>query len=162
MPPLPHPADPAGRRLHGRRRGATLIEVLWACVILAVIAIAAGSFVSLSSGLVSVTRNHRIAVEAANSRLEDIRASGFDAVKPSTQTYATNYISRSGSSWQVSTTNPNESLWIQGRNYPIITTVQYVDIDGGSATYDVLRINVSVLYRQNEPNRVQLWAYMGP
>lgn len=162
MNPPPHPLDPAVVGRLRSRRGTTLIEILWACLILAVIAVAAGSFVSLSGGLVSVTRNHRIALEAANSRLEDIRASGFDAVKPSTQTYATNYISRSGSSWQVTSSNPNEVLWIQGHNYPINTTVQYIDIDGGSASYDVLRITVSVLYRKNEPNRVQLWAYMGP
>jgi len=154
--------SPEPVRRAAARRGATLIEVLWTCVILAVVALAAGSFVSLSTGTVSVTRNHRLGLEAANSRLEDLRSAGFDAVKPSTQNYVTNYIRWSGSAWVRSTSNPGEVLTILGQTYPIITTVVYVDINGGPVSYDVLHVAVVVKYRKNEPNTVRLWTYIGP
>lgn len=144
------------------RRGTTIIEVLWTCVILAVVALAAGAFVSLSTGTVSVTRNHRLGLEAANSRLEDLRSAGFDAIKPSTLNYTTNYLSWSGSAWTKTLTNPGEVLTILGQNYPIITTACYMDINGGAASYDVLHVSVVVKYRKNEPNMVRLWAYIGP
>ncbi|MBU4460839.1 MAG: hypothetical protein KJ579_09755 [Verrucomicrobia bacterium] len=159
---LPRNSRDARRRLRSSRRGSTLVEVIWTCVILAVIALAAGAFVSLSSGTVSVTRNHRLGLEAANSRLEDIRSAGFDAVKPETLSYTTNYLSWSGSAWVRTLTDPGEVLTILGQSYPIVTSLCYVDINGGSASYDVLYVSVYVKYRKNEPNTVRLWAYIGP
>lgn len=152
----------ARRRLRSGRRGSTLVEILWTCVILAVITLAAGAFVSLSSGTVSVTRNHRLGLEAANSRLEDLRSAGYDAIKPATLSYTTNYLSWSGSAWVRTLTDPGEVLQILGQNYPIITSMCYVDSDGGAASYDVLYVSVLVKYRKNEPNTVRLWAYIGP
>ena len=144
------------------RRGTTLIEVLWTCIILAIVALAAGAFVTLAGGTVSVTRNHRLGLEAANSRLEELRSAGFNAVRPTTLSYATNYLSRSGESWAHSSTDPGEVLRILGENYPIITTVCYVDTNGGSPSYDILYVSVLVKYRKNEPNTVKLWTYIGP
>lgn len=152
----------SSRRPRSGRRGSTLVEVIWTCVILAVITLAAGAFVSLSSGTVSVTRNHRLGLEAANSRLEDLRSAGFDAVKPLTLSFTTNYLSWSGSAWVRTLTDPGEVLTILGQSYPIITSLCYVDIDGGSPSYDVLYVSVLVKYRKNEPNTVRLWAYIGP
>ncbi len=159
---LPRNNRDARCRLRSGRRGSTLVEVIWTCVILAVISLAAGAFVSLSSGTVSVTRNHRLGLEAANSRLEDIRSAGFDAVKPTTLSYTTNYLSWSGSAWVRTLTDPGEVLTILGQSYPIVTSLCYVDINGGGASYDVLYVSVYVKYRKNEPNTVRLWAYIGP
>jgi type II secretory pathway pseudopilin PulG len=158
----PHRSNPDSARRPAGRRGTTIVEVLWTCVILAVVALAAGSFVSLSTGIVSVTRNHRLGLEAANSRLEDLRSAGFDAVKPPTENFTTNYLTWSGSAWVHSPTDPGEVLTILGQSYPIITTVVYVDKNGGSASYDVLHASAFVKYRKSEPNTVRLWAYIGP
>lgn len=156
----PHDAPAAGARMV--RSGSTLVEVLWAVGLLALMAIAAGSFVSMSSGVVSVTRNQRMALEAANSRLEDIRSAGFNAVRPTNLNFATYYLSRDGDAWRISNTDPQETLWIQGRAYPIVTTLQYMDASGGQTACEMLQVTVTVFYRQNEPNKVQLWAYVGP
>lgn len=147
---------------HVRRRGATLVEVIWACVILAIIVIAAGSFVSLSSGMVSVARNQRVAIEFAQSRLEELRSAGFDAIKPPSENYTLYYLSRVAGGWQHSLTDPGEVIRMLGYNYPITTTVRYLGVDGGAPSYDIVEARVVVRYRRNQPNSVTLWAYFGP
>ncbi|MCX7819314.1 MAG: type II secretion system GspH family protein [Kiritimatiellae bacterium] len=144
------------------RRGATLVEVIWASLLLAVIAIAAGAFVALSSGMVAIARNQRTAIEFAHSRLEELRSAGFDAIKPTSQDYITYYLRRTPTGWQHSLTDPGEVIRMLGYDYPITTTVRYVDVDGGAPSYDVLEARVVVKYRRNEPNSVTLWAYFAP
>ncbi len=145
------------------QRGTTLVEVLWAVILLTVLAIAAGTFVSLSSGMMAVSRNQRTAVEIANSRLEDLRSAGFNSIKPPTQSYAVFYVRpRAGGGWDHFSSDPGETVRMLGWDYPIFTTIQYVDIDGGAPSYDVVQVNVAVRYRVQEPNTVRLWAYLGP
>ncbi len=152
------------RREIGRawRRGATLVEVLWASALLAIIVIAAGAFVSLSNGMVAVARNQRTALEFAHSRLEELRAAGFDAIKPPSDSYTLYYLTPTSSGWQHSLTDPGEVIRMLGYDYPITTTVRFVDVDGGAPSYDVVEARVVVKYRRNEPNSVTLWAYLGP
>ncbi len=156
----------AGRRrldgIRGRGRGATLVEVLWAAALLAIIVIAAGAFVSLSSGMISVARNQRTAVEFAHSRREALRSARSDAIKPPSASYTVYYLTRTSSGWQHSLTDPGEVIRMLGYDYPITTTVRFVDVDGGDASYDVVEARVVVKYRRNEPNSVTLWAYIGP
>jgi len=135
---------------------------LWATVLLAILVIAAGSFVSLSSGMVALARNQRTAVEFAHSRLEDLRSAGFDAIKPPSLDYTTYYLRRSADGWQHSLTDPGEIVRMLGYDYPMTTTVRYVDLDGGDPSYDLLEVRVVVKYRRLEPNSVSLWAYIGP
>ncbi len=144
------------------RRGVTLIEVLWACLLLMVLAIAAGSFISLSSGTLAVSRNERVALELCNSRLEELRSAGFDAIKPPSENYNVYYLVRSGDTWVRSLTDPGEVVQLGGWTYPISTRVQYVDLGGEGDSYDAVLATVEVRYRRNEPNRVSLWAYFTP
>jgi prepilin-type N-terminal cleavage/methylation domain-containing protein len=54
------------------RAGATLIEVMLASVILAVIALAGGAFIVRSRADIALQKNRRVAVELVNARLEEL------------------------------------------------------------------------------------------
>lgn len=137
-----------------------------ATVLLAVIAIAGGSYLYQSRAGVSIQRNKRIAFEIANSRIEDVRASNYDDVKPSPGNgFSIRYLTppaTPGNPWNVTASNPNETVNINGLSLPITTTVQYMDVDGGSATRDYLRIVVNVGYRLNSAERVTLETFYAP
>lgn len=55
-----------------RIAGATLIEIMIASVILAVVALAGGAFVVRSRADIALQKNRRVAVELANARLEEM------------------------------------------------------------------------------------------
>ena len=55
-----------------QRRGSTLIEVMLASVILAILALAGGAFIHRSRADIALQKNRRVAVELANERLEEV------------------------------------------------------------------------------------------
>ena len=57
--------------------GSTLLEVMIACLIMMVIAVAGGAYVSQSRGLLAAHRNRLIAMDKAKSRLEELRATPY-------------------------------------------------------------------------------------
>lgn len=85
------------------KRGGTLIEVMMACVVLAVIAMAGGAYVYQSMGTLAVHRDRSVAVAMANSRMEELRNTPFSDLTNISgfvmSGSATNWIKRSGSSW---------------------------------------------------------------
>lgn len=147
----------------GSRSGATLIEILVACLILAVVAVGTAACLSLSQGATAVQRNRRTAMELANSRLEELRAASYDSIKPS-QNYSVYYITRQASgTWTTpTTTDPGETVSVNGATKPITTKVQFVDADGGAATYDCLRLTVTVQYGRNASDGVTLETLESP
>ncbi len=54
------------------RTGATLIEVMLASVILAILALAGAAFIYRSRADIALQKNRRVAVELANARLEEV------------------------------------------------------------------------------------------
>ena len=148
--------------MHTARGGSTLVEVIVACVILAVIAIATASCLYLARGGTTVQRNRRSAMELANSRMEELRSAAYPSIAPPTLTYAVQYLDRIGGVWHASATDPNETVVIGGIARPMVTTVQYVDADGGSASYDCLRLKVVVQYRGNAGDVVILETIESP
>ncbi len=54
------------------RRGATLVEVMLASMVLAVLALGGGAFVYRSRAEIALQKSRRVAVELANARLEEL------------------------------------------------------------------------------------------
>ncbi len=138
------------------RSGATLVEVVMAILLLSILAVAGAASMNLSRGMASVQKNHRTALEIASGRLEDVRAAGYASIRPSASNYNAYFLSRTGANWVVSSSNPGETVLVNGRSRPMVTTVQYVDIDAGSASYDAVRVWVSLQYHGNTSSVVVL------
>ena len=144
------------------RSGTTLVEVLVSCLILAVIAVGTGACLSLSRTGAAVQRNRRTAMELANSRMEEIRGALYAAIVPPVASYDTYYLDFITGAWRVSATDQGETVTLGGRSRPMVTTVQYMDVDGGPASYDCLRISVSVQYRDTARDAVTLQTVRSP
>ena len=115
------------KRMRARRRdGATLIEVMLASIILAILALAGGAFVYRSRADIALQKNRRVAVELVNARLEALM---YD------WTYA--------DVAAVVGTSLDETLTINGRgSYRRRTTVEATD----AAHDECLRIIVQMQY----------------
>ncbi|MEI6971111.1 MAG: prepilin-type N-terminal cleavage/methylation domain-containing protein [bacterium] len=144
-------------RLHGGRDGATLVEVLIAVVILAVMAVGSAAYLHLSRSNLAVQRNKRTALEAGNARMEEMRTTSYTAMTGLLPLdYSLRYLRRTAGTWVASTTDPGETVNINGSILPITTTVRFVDIDGGPASYDCIAMVVKVAYRPNIADRIIL------
>jgi len=153
-----------GSHSEGRRKtGATLVEVVMAGLLLALLAVAGGAYLYHSRATIAAQRDKRAALDAANSMLEAVRASNYDDVKPpDPPDYGMYYLSVQGGAWFHSTSDPGDTVVINGKNLPRETTVQYVDVDGGAPSYDCLRLIVNVGYRLNSADRVALETLYAP
>ena len=127
------------------RAGTTLIEIMVAIILLTVIALSSSVCLRYSQSLNNVQRDHRLAMERANGRLDELRAATVTDISP-TNDYAVYYLDRISGNWRISSANPGETFPLSGQPRPIITTIQYVDIDGSSNSFDCLRINVRAQY----------------
>ncbi len=145
------------------RCGATLVEVLVACVILAVIAIGTAACLYLARGATTVQRDRRAALNVANSRLEEIRSAPYGSVaRTNVASYTVYYLDRIGGTWHMSATDPGETVRIGAALRPLTTTAQLVDADGGSASYDCVRVTVRVGYRNGTSDSVKLETLRAP
>jgi type II secretory pathway pseudopilin PulG len=150
-------------------QGTTLVESLLAMLIMTIVALGGAAFIFFSSARIATERNKRVALEVANGRLEDLRAADFTDIQPLTTDYFSDYIDKSGGNWVVTDgglnldpnpiLGPGENADINGNLLPMTTTVRYIDADGGSSSYDYLLVNVSVNYRLNSSETVQLSTY---
>ena len=139
------------------RCGATLVEVLVACVILATIAVGTAACLYLARGGTTVQRDHRTALEVANSRLEEVRSAPYTSVaRTNVSSYAVYYLDRIGGTWHMSATDPGETVKVGNTTRPMTTTAQFVDADGGTASYDCIRVKVRVPYHTGTSDSVTL------
>ena len=135
----------------------TLVEILVAAVILMIIAMGSAAYIYQARAGIVTQRNKRIAIVAASSRLEELRATQYGSITNLIPfDYATRHLRRLGPGWQVSEGDPGETVNINGTALPISTFVRYLDIDGGMNSYDCLQMTVSVGYRPGVPDRVTL------
>lgn len=152
-----------GEAIRRARRGATLVEVMIACVVLMVMAVGGAAYLYQSCTTLAAQRNKRIALEAGNARVEEIRATRYTDLKNLlTVDYAVHYLRRVAGAWQVSSGDPNETVNINGTSLPMTTTVQFLDIDGGVSSYDGLAVTVSTAYRAGIADRVILRSIYAP
>ncbi len=145
-----------------RRAGATLVEVMVASVVLAILALGVAASMALARGKTNVQRDHRSALELANARMEELRAAGYNEVKPTSLNYTTYYLAKTTSVWTISAGDPNERVLLNNQLRPLRTTVQYVDIDGGSASYDCLKLTVRVQFNSDANQLVTLETFKSP
>lgn len=145
-----------------RRSGTTLIEVMLAIVILLIMALAGASFIFYSSGQIGIEKNKRVAMELANARLEEMRFASYVSIAPG-HDYYVHKIKKSGSGgWDIDYTGADENVTINNMSLPIVTTVQYVDEDGGFASYDYLKVDVEVNYSARDASqKVMLTTFIG-
>jgi Tfp pilus assembly protein PilV len=156
---------PAVQRLPSRRRsrsGATLIEILVACLILAVVAVGTAACLYLSQGATAVQRNRRTALELANSRLEELRTAPYTAIDPTANNTNLYYIDRLTGSWHVLSSDQGETVNVNGRSQPITTTVRFVDADGAGVPYECVRLTVTVKYGRSASETVTLETLKSP
>jgi len=146
--------------MNGTKQGGTLIEILLACLILTILAIAGATAIYQTGSGMAVQKNRRIALEVANSRLEVIRSQAYtNLTKLISLDYSIDPIRINASgAFQAGS---GETVSIGGKSMSITTTIQYVDADAGTATYDYLRVTASVQYR-SASDVVTLQTMRGP
>ncbi|MEK6732802.1 MAG: hypothetical protein AABY55_04170 [Candidatus Omnitrophota bacterium] len=147
----------------GKKDGGTLVESMLAIVFLLLLIIAGASFLYYGSANIIIEGNKRLAIEAANSRLEEIFYSDYTAIAPApADDWDIHNIKKAGGNWVIDGAN-DEVVTIHNITVPITTTVQYVDLEGDSPqnSFDYLRVVVSVGYRVNANERVILETYVG-
>ena len=105
--------------------------------------------------------DRRMAMEMANSRLEDVRGAPY-SVLTNSLSYNVYYLDKITGAWRMSASDQGETVSINGRNRPITTTAQYLDADGGSASYDCLRVTASVRYGNAAKDTVTLSTIRAP
>lgn len=127
-----------------------------ACLILGILAIAATESIRYSKSMTIVQRNRRTATDIANGRLEDVRSVSYTNVASGTVNGTLRYLRRNANSWSILNSDPGETVVVNGRSRPIVTTVQYIDADGGSTSYDCLQVVVRVNYGPGANDVVRL------
>ncbi len=144
------------------KTGSTLIEVMLSCVILAIIAVAGAEYIYRGQSTLVVQKNRRIALEVANSRLEEIRATPYYTL--------TNFLTV-GSYTPVTVLRSNNTFWarsgekvsIGGAQVSMTNTLEYKD-DGsvGGNSYDAIKATVSVGYKSGLNDQVILQTWKAP
>jgi type II secretory pathway pseudopilin PulG len=145
-----------------RRRGVTVVEVIVACAILAVVAIATGAYLHVARAQAALQRNRRTALGVANTRLEALRGAAYPSVRPPSLNYNLYYLDFLTGAWRVSDFNRGETARFSGVARPMLTTVRYVDAAGGGTAYDCLRLAVSVQYGGSAGQVVRLETLRTP
>lgn len=139
-------------------KGFTLVAVILAIVLIFAIGLGLLMFVSHGLGRVAVDRNRSTALEVANSRLEEMRASGYESIEPGAFG-ATGLImiqkNADGDGWEENQAD-DETVVINGSVRPITTTVQYVV---GSLPDSIVEAVVSVGFQENPDERVTLLTH---
>jgi type II secretory pathway pseudopilin PulG len=143
------------------RRGITLVEVLLGTVLLATLALTGAAFLFHARVQVDAQLERRLALEAANGRLEQVRAAPYQQIRPLAWGYSTGYVTLG---MVVQNNDPRESIALGGVPRPILTTVQYVDGSNrdGSNSCDYVRLAVSVGYHDGRDNCVTLETLYAP
>lgn len=138
------------------RRGATLIEVMVAALILATLALAGGAILYRSRALLYHERNLRSATDIATSRLEALRAAPFAQLEPDDG--GDGFPSLSNGVWVLLGADPMEQIGRHGHVFSVTTTVT------SEPPYDrrLVRATVSVADTDDPENRVTLETRLAP
>ena len=138
------------------------MEVMISSLLLAIIAVGSAAYMYHAYADVLTARNQRVALEESNLRLEELRVSDYDEIKPPMQSYSVHFLRNSGTNWVHSSSDPNETVLLNGLTMPMSTTVRYQDIDGGLPSYDYVEVTVRTAYRINRPENVMLETSFAP
>lgn len=137
-------------------RGATLVEVLIAGLILTVLALGSAGYVYYSRLTIGVQRDKRAAIEMAHTRLEALRAAPAAGIASSANgDYTLYYVADTGGSWGRYASDPGETWNCNGMNRSIVTSVRKIDLDGATSKAEAIRMTVAVWYRPDESVTLQ-------
>ena len=148
------------KQQNSHRDGMTLVEIIMAILVLAILAVCGATAAHMSRRTVIIQRNRREAIGVAHRMLETLRATRYSSLAPSTLDYTPYYgLTNSAGAVVLQTLDPHETVSIGGIDVPIETRVQYVDIDGGEVSFDGLILDVSVGYHSDPNDRVALQTF---
>ena len=140
--------------------GSTLIEVLMAVLLLALLAVAGGAHLYHARAIVAMQRNRMLALELTTSRLEQIQASRPAAIEPPGP--GRHFLTPSGTTWTNSPTDPGETVTLNHHAYPMQTTVEWRDLKPGVESNNYLEITVTTAYRPENGDAVTLSTFYAP
>lgn len=135
------------------RAGFSLLEVMVALLVLGVLAIGGASMIMRTGETVARQRLKRVAIEAANRRIEEVRATynyDINALPPDGLYLVHNVVSNDLYTFVPRDGDVNETIEIiQGVKMPIITKVMPVPIPATAyfTNATCLEIGVRVVYR---------------
>jgi Tfp pilus assembly protein PilV len=131
-----------------------------ACLILAIIAVAAADYIYRGQATQLVQKNRRLALMVANSRLEEIRATPYGSLA---NLLASNYsavtVLRSNN---VFVARSGERVNIGGVLLPMTNTIQYIDTENDNNTRDAIKVTVSVGYKAGMSDQIVLQTVKSP
>ncbi len=143
-----------------KNKGFTIVECLLAIIILLIVVTGGGMFIIKGFGRITLEKNKYAAITSANARLEKLASIPYSSILPINQDYAIYYIEEQAGTLVIQTTDPGETVSINGHSLPITTTIQYEDIDGGTPSYDILHVSINVGYRVNSTATILLETYL--
>ena len=151
--------------IRGNNRGTSLIEVMIALLLIALVILGGGMF--FFYGRVNIVReaHRRAALLVASQRLEALKAADWDDIALlSSLSYQPYYITHS-SDWALNLSETKETVTVDNlSDAQRVTEAQWVDDnrDDSIDTYDYLKITVIVEWSDPAPNRVRLTSLVAP
>ncbi len=149
--------------------GSSLVEVMIALLIVTVLVLGVAAFIYHGRASVYAQRDRLSVLEFVNGRMELLRAEPYTTVQPPTEDYQTYYLIRNSSGAWVGPRSSVTREWITinsagagRRRYRMTTTVRYIDVDGGTASYDALEFTVAMRYRPGSTDEIAMSTYRAP
>jgi hypothetical protein len=133
-----------------------------AMMILVVLALGVAAYIYYGRAGVYAQRDRLTVLELVKGRMELLRATDFEDVKPPSEDYSVYWMRppRNGNTrWRFYSSRARQRLNVNSRRYLMTTTVQYVDVDGGTTSYDALKFIVSMRYRTGSTDEITLSTY---
>lgn len=151
-PTCDHPRDSVSEKTKARH-GSTLIEIMVATLLLAVLAVAGGAYLYHARATVSMQRNRLIATEIAASRMELIRMSRPVEIEPPGP--GSYHVRRVGSNWVHSLEDPGDSVSMNQHEFAVRSRLEWQSTPD-LGTNRCLRVTVTVEYRPDTGDTVTL------
>jgi Tfp pilus assembly protein PilV len=148
------------------KSGSTLVEVMVALLILTVLALGTAAFIYYGRSNVYAQRDRLAVLELVNGRLEALRAEPYSTVANALpEDFSTYFLNPGeGGGWDVSASRTEEDFPVNSsdREYPMTTTVRFVDVEDDANSYDALQFTVSMEYRKNSTDKIEISTYRSP
>jgi Tfp pilus assembly protein PilV len=128
-------------------QGGTFIEVMMACVVLPVIAIAGASFAAQSHNTLATHRNRSVALAAANSRLEEISGIPYGQLTNLVSGAAPVWIKRNGTGWQVTTASDFDLFMMESSAQELRTSLSLTNWPA-LGVVRLLRVTTQATYKK--------------
>lgn len=148
------------------RSGSTLVEVMVALLILTVLTLGTAAFIYYGRSNIYAQRDRLAVLELVNGRLEALRAESYstltNGIPEDFNTYFLN--PAAGGGWDSFSARTEEEFPVNSsdREYPMTTTVRFIDLEGDNNSYDALQLTVSMQYRANSADKIEISTYRSP